>query len=205
MVIFLYMLWKNTRDNLNEETVVFNWLILVSFLVGGRIVWSIFNLTKWNNNIFDWFLFWENPGFSFVAGLVSVLGYIFVYCLYNRFHWVELSEDILVPVIVFGCLWLLSDWSKFIDGGYWKAIGLVIVGIVSIWARRYRSFYWYKSGKKGFMLLFGAGLYSLYLFGIDIYTKNGSIFSYLALGSGLLFWSGLVILGELIKLDVLKK
>ena len=205
IVIFLYMLWKHTKDNLNEETVPFNWFVLMSFLVGGRVVWSIFNLTKWNNNIFDWFIFWDNPGFSFVAGLVSILGFVFVYCLYNRFHWVELGEDILIPVLVFGCMWLLAGWPKFFGGDYWLAIGLVLVGITTIWAKRYRSFYCYKSGKKGFLLLFSAGLYSLWLFGVDIYTKNGSILSYLALGFGLLFWSSLVILGELIKLDFFKK
>jgi hypothetical protein len=74
---------------------------------------------------------------------------------------------------------------------------LVVIFIFSGWiSRRYRSFVWYKSGKKGFVLLASNFLFFLTLIPVLILFKENNINVVLASVISLISLIGLFILGE---------
>ncbi len=202
VMVFAYMVWRKSRDDLNEDVNSFLWSCIVAFFIGGRIGWGFANLLNWGSDIWDWLFFWDRPGFNILVGFVSLFSFVFLYSLFERWSFVELSEDLLMPTIFTALLWIVSDWFLMKDSSVFLfGASFVVVFLASFWARNYRSFYWYRSGKKGFMFLFSGLLFSLLTIGISYMIDIWVFYRYLALVFGLIFGASLVMLGELINLD----
>lgn len=202
VVIFTYLVWRKLRNDLNEDINSFVWSCLVAFFIGGRVGWSFINLLNWDSNLWEWLFFWDNPGFDVLVGLLCLFSFVFLYSMFDRWNFVELSEDLLMPTIFMGLLWILPDW--FLKESVIVLLfvtNLILILILSFWAKRYRSFYWYRSGKKGFLFLFSGLMFCFFTVGISYMAEIWIIYRYLALIFGLIFLVGLVMLGELINLD----
>ena len=197
IVVFGYLVWKKLRDDLDKEVNDFIWLSGLAFAIGGRIIWSVFNLNSWSDSLIDWIFFWQKPGFYWQAGVVSMIGFVFAYSFVDRFSFYELAEDICSPLLISLTISrIVPALTGSVDQIRWLAI-LVATYLFGFWAKRYRSFYWYKSGKKGFLFLASGWFLSWIRFGTDILAKEWNIGTYLSLTLGLIFLIGLVMLGEL--------
>jgi prolipoprotein diacylglyceryltransferase len=54
VLLFMYLSWRNLRDNYKEENLItFLWIIVILFLVGGRVGFGFINWGIWNDNILD--------------------------------------------------------------------------------------------------------------------------------------------------------
>jgi len=195
--LFLYLNWRNLGDNYEEKKLVTaNWVGLLGFMLGARLAYGFANWGVWNNSVFDWWAFFSKPGMIASGGYV---GFLLVTGLVSRIngwkYWSFLEDSVTA------FLWFLICW-KVGEGGFDLAwlLGeiLLLLTLTICWfvAKKYRSFWWYKSGKKGFVfltanLIFGLGLL-LMAFVLGHYQSQ-MVF---ALMMVLLSAAGLFILGE---------
>jgi len=200
IVVFLYLAWREMKGDFGNDINSFLWSVVGAFLIGGRLIWSIFNLVSWDTTIWDWFFFWNKPGFSLVAGVVSILVFVFIYCLFDRYVYYEVGEDLIIPLIFGGLIFMFSRGWSWLMTNFWWPGGLVVVYLSMFWAKRYRSIYWYKSGKKGFLFFWSGALFSFYVFMVSFWNGAGLGQKLTGLFLGLLFLTGLVILGKLFEL-----
>lgn len=202
VMVFAYLVWRKMRDDMGETVNSFLWSTLVAFFVGGRMGWSLVNLLDWNSNIWDWLFFWDKPGFNLLAGMICLFAFVFLHNLFERWAFVELAEEILLPAICLGLLWLTSNWFMTNNQiNLWVGLALLIVYLFSFWTRKYRSFYWYRSGKKGFLFLSSGLIFCLLMVGISYMIDIWVFYRYLGLIFGLIFMVSLVMLGELVNFD----
>ncbi len=201
IVVFLYLAWRKMKGDFGDDINTFLWSVVGAFLIGGRIIWAIFNLVSWNTTIWDWFFFWNKPGFSLVAGIVSMVAFVFIYCIFDRYNFYETCEDLMIPFIIGGIIFMLSNGWIWLTTNFWWPAGLLMIYLTIFWAKRYRSFYWYKSGKKGFLFLWSGTLYGFYVFIVSFFNGAGLGLKIIGLVLGLLFLIGLVILGELFEIN----
>lgn len=200
IAIFLYLIWRNLKENYQEESLIsYSWMALLSFFIGGRIVYGLLNFGVWNDNWYDWFAVWNKPGMSFLGGFLVVFGVTYWYCKKEDWKIWSFAEDSLnIYLVLFGFLMI----DEFIRSGLNLEAGVYIVltiiaFLVSITVRsKYRSFGWYKSGKKGFVFLFVNAIVCFLLAGISFWFKESIIYACLYIISGLISLSGLFILGE---------
>jgi len=202
VLVFAYLVWKKNRDELGQYINSFLWSTLVAFFIGGRVGYGFTDLLNWNTSLWDWLFFWDKPGFNLLVGLVSLVTFVMLHTMFERWSFLELVEDLVIPGIILSFLWILPAWftqKSMVD--IWIMAGLMLVYILSFWARKYRSFYWYKSGKKGFLFLFLGLVFSVLMFMISFGVEMSLFFRYLALVFGLIFLISLVMLGELFNLE----
>lgn len=158
LVIFMYLLWRDLRgDYGDQKTINYAWVALLGFLLGGRIVYGLVNWGVWNDSWLSWVSVWTKPGTNYLGSFVGLVLASWLMTLKNQWKFMSLMDDIVKPTLIFSSLLMLDEAvrSKF----YIKPVvflGLLIVDLFFInWLRKkYRSFMWYKSGKKGFVLLF---------------------------------------------------
>lgn len=190
IIVFLYLTWRNLRDNYKEgELIVYGWLTILSFFVGGRLVYGLINWGIWNNSWTEWFSFINKPGISYGGGYLAAI--ISTYFLSKHYGWKlwSLVEDVVPGFIIFSLFLLVPNWLYF---------GILLISLIIslLLKKKYRSFVWYKSGKKGFVF-FLANFVAWFLLGLlSIWFKDGWFhpISYLAIS--LIFLIGLGILGE---------
>ena len=147
------------RENYRDESLVsYSWLALLAMVVGGRLVFGLVFWGVWNNNWSDWLSFWQKPGFSYGGGLVTMLIMTVWYCRINGWKLWSFFEDIIPIIYFFYGFLMIDEWLRggmSFDQGWWGMVvailGLIIFLTVS---KRYRSFSWYRSGKKGFGFFF---------------------------------------------------
>lgn len=198
VLMFAYLVWKKTRDELGQDTNSFLWSALVAFFIGGRVGFGFTDLLNWNTSLWDWLFFWDKQGFNLLVGLVSLVAFVMLYTMFERWNFVELVEDLVIPGVMLSFFWLLPVWlgdKNVVD--MWIVGGLMLVFVLSFWARKYRSFYWYKSGKKGFLFLFSGLIFSILMFVASFVVEMSLFYRYLALVFSLIFLISLVMLGEL--------
>ena len=200
VLVFLYLNWRTLGDNYDEKKLVAaNWLGLLAFVVGGRLVFGLLNWGVWNRSIFDWFAVFSKPGLIVGGGYVGFLLIMGMVSKVNGWKYWSVLEDSVNPWLWFLILWRVGE-MKFVWTWVAEEILLILV-LVACWvfAKRYRSFWWYKSGKKGFVfmmanLIFGLGYLLLSLvFGYDLSQVV------LALTMVLQSGAGLFMLGEVFK------
>lgn len=200
IILFLYLTWRNLRDNYKEgELIIYGWLVILFFLVGGRLAYGLINWGIWNNNWTDWFSFVSKPGISYIGGYATaIISSFFVSKLYGWKIW-SLAEDVAPGFIIF-LLFLLADnyLVSNLDLRIVVYFGILLVSLVTsfLLKKKYRSFVWYKSGKKGF-IFFWANLIVWLLLGLSsIWFKDSVFHSIFYLAISLIFLVGLGILGE---------
>jgi hypothetical protein len=200
--LFMYLLWRKLReDYLDDEVVSLSWVTILAFLVGGRLAFGLENWGVWNDNLSRWILFWQNPGFNYLVGYLSMLGGVWWFLRVKKWKTMTVLEDMVTPILfLFTFFWI----DEYIRSGFDFEVAkvapfLVLTMILGWWMRRkYRSFEWYKSGKKGFLFWFvnasGFGLMIAWSFwaGIDW------LWRILAMFLSLISVVGLFILGEVL-------
>ena len=166
-VVFLYLLWRNLRQSYDDQKIIsYSWLALLGFLVFGRLVYGLINWGIWNNDLVDWLSVWNKPGMSYMGAYLGVLLVSWLYARSQQWKFLNFTEDLVRPLLVLIGLMMVDEWirSKFSWQVLIYILMIILVYMIANWlAGRYRSFVWYKSGKKGFVLLASNFLFFLVL------------------------------------------
>jgi len=198
IAVYLYYLWRKLReDYVDEKLIEFGWLSILFFLIGGRIGFGLIHWGEWLP--MEFILFWTKPGFSYMAAVLSFWLTAIIYSKKNDLKTWMFMEDIFV---VFCWLMIFVLGDEFIRSmGNIMIIIMMISLIFALWGgyiveERYRSFGWYKSGKKGFVFFFGGFVFFTLLFGLS-FISNEFGYRWLFLICGLIFGWGLGMLGDI--------
>jgi hypothetical protein len=200
ILLFVYLTWRNLKDSYEEEKIVtYSWMVLLGFLIGGRITFGLVNFGVWNDNWLNWFAVWDKPGMNYIGGFLALILINFIFCKINSWKFIPFCEDILFNFLLL-LVFLIGD--EFLRSKFDLRVGiyLLLLVLMIFWAnlakKKYRSLVWYKSGKKGFTFLTTGFLFFL-IFGIlGLYFKINLICSVLYWIISLIFLVGLCILGE---------
>lgn len=199
-ILFLYLTWRNLRENYQEEKLIsYSWLTLLAFMVGGRLVFGLVNWGVWNGNWMDWLSFWQKPGFNYWGGAGAMLLVTVWECKVNEWKIWAYLEDMTPIVYVFGGLLMADEWMR---AGFSLKAGMgvliMILGLaVNRWvSKKYRSFGWYRSGKKGFGFFFTNMVVFLILALVAAILLKDVTVAVIFGVFGLIFMTGLFILGE---------
>lgn len=202
VILFLYLSWKSLRENYKEESLIpFLWGVVLVFLVAGRISYGLVNWGVWNENIMNWLLVWQKPGFDYLGAMLGMVGAIVLISKYNDWKVMSVLEDMTWESLLMLSLFL-SD--EFIRGRfnikYGASLVITVLGLMgALWVKKkYRSFVWYASGKKGFVFYFTSILIFTLFTGLSFLLKQGVIIKGLYLVLSLLSFGGLFILGEVL-------
>lgn len=182
VIFYLYLSWRTLRDNYQDEDVVaFSWVALLLFLIGGRLTYGLINWGVWSGNPGAWLEFWKMKEFCLAGSVIFWYAFAVLICQDKGWKVWSFFEDSLMSVVFLTLVVTIQiqNWPL--------AIALVVSSIFSLLlGKKYRSFQWFKSGKKGFVffwffiwfwpvlaivsrtwwlasfsLLFGAGLFML--------------------------------------------
>jgi len=157
MLIFLYLLWRNLRDSYDDQKIIsYSWLALLGFLVFGRLGYGLINWGIWNNDLTDWLAVWNKPGTSYMSGYLGLVLISWLYAKKQQWKFLNFMEDLVKPFLALISFMMIDEWvrSKFSWEVLIYILMMVLIYILSNWLMgKYRSFVWYKSGKKGFVLL----------------------------------------------------
>lgn len=194
VILYLYLTWRGLRDDCKgQEIVSYSWLSLLGFFLGSRIGYGLENWGIWNEYWGDWLLFWQRPGNS-LAG--AYLGWFLVSLLISNIRnwklWAVLEDGVLSLIILIGFMSIGKNW-------WWFAGELVLLILFLIVRSKYRSFFWYKSGKKGFAYFFVNFLLSVLLMLEAVVFKRNilNVVGYSVFG--LISVAGLFILGDVLE------
>jgi len=200
VIAFLYLLWRNLRENYDDQKIIsFSWLALLGFLVFGRLAYGLINWGVWNDDLIDWVLVGTKPGMSYIGGYLGLLLVSWWFIKKEQWKFFNFVEDWIRPFLVMVGIFMVDEVlrSKF----SWEPI-LFLVLIILVFplfifvTKRYRSFVWYRSGKKGFALLLLNFLFFLGLIPVLILFKDNLVNIILSVIISLISLIGLFILGE---------
>lgn len=209
-LVFLYLAWRSLTEEYGQElSLSYGWISLLAFVIGSR-VWFLVSGEGWlwSGNPLNWLMIWRYPGLNYWGGVVGMIGATYWFCQSKKIKTWNFFEDVLNLIDVFILIKLTGNlitgkfaWSLI---GWWL-IGAVVLMVNLVIKEKYRSFSWYKSGKKGFsffasLFVFGA-LSALFLFFMGESTLAilpGVILGILSIGS-------LLVLGEILPTISFKK
>jgi len=165
------------KENYREEDMIaFGWVSLLVYLIGSRIAF-VYSEPKM------WLEFWKMNQSNVLGGYVLWLALTWMVTKDREWKFFAFCEDSLINLAWITFVYFLLSWN-------WKLLTLLaltcLVGLLL--KGRYRSFWWYKSGKKGFLFLM---VNIVFFIGISITYNN-----YFFLIMSLLSLLGLVILGN---------
>lgn len=209
IIIFVYLTWRNLKDNYEEDKIVtYSWVALLAFLVIGRITFGLVNFGVWNDSWTSWFAIWNKPGMNYIGGFLGIMLVNFIFAKINNWKFVPFCEDMLPNILLF-LIFLMGD--EFVRSKFDLQVGayvlfLILMMFVLGWAKKkYRSLVWYKSGKKGFGFLITAFLAFLILGILGLYFNISLIFSVICWIISLISLVGLCILGEVFNFLTINK
>ena len=198
VVLYLYFIWRNLKDNYqSDKLIAYSWISLLTFIVAGRIVYWLINWGQWES-FMDLFFVFKKPGINLAGGYVGLLAMTIGFAQKNEWKVLSILEDMTnnIMVLIFG-MWL--GQINFLKAGVGDLVICIIFFfciLVSVWVKNnYRSFVWYKSGKKGFRFLFVNIVFFLLLSVYYVLSKQIVYFSAMIL-AGLINLGELFILGE---------
>jgi len=155
IVVFLYLVWKNLKDDYQQEKLIaYGWLMVLVFNVAGRVIYGIENWGIWNENPMDWLSFWTRPGFDFIGGYLAIILASWWACRVNGWKIWPFLEDNIGNLLLLLMFFLGDDFlrSRFDMGSGLILLSCAIAYLLGTSVKgKYRSFMWYKSGKKGFV------------------------------------------------------
>lgn len=199
IVVFLYLLWRNLRESYDDQRIIeFSWLALVGFLVFGRLGYGLINWGIWNKDLIDWLAIWNKPGMSYMSGYLGIMLVAWLYIKKQQWKFLNFLEDLIKPLLIMVILMMTDEWirAKFSWQILIYMIMMVLIYLLGDWlAKRYRSFVWYKSGKKGFVLLSTNFLFFLVLAVVFGVFRDSLVNMILASVISLVSVIGLFILG----------
>jgi len=198
LIFFMYLLWRDLREDYGDEKIInYAWVAMLGFLIGGRVAYGLINWGVWNDSWINWISVWTKPGTNYLGSYIGLVLVSWLMSLKNQWKFLSFMDDIIKPTLIFSSLLMLDEWIR--SNFYLKLfiyLCLLIGDIFLIFwlKKRYRSFTWYKSGKKGFVLLFNNFLFFLAVFMVLILFKDSLISMVLALIISLISGVGLYIL-----------
>lgn len=183
VLLFMYVFWKNLKDDYPSNDVIWlGWLIMAMFYLG--------------------VLIWSKPGLSYFGGYILVLITIALYVKRKSWKSILILEDGVKAFLLFLAFNYLEElFRSRLNGEVMIKILIVLLGyyFAGVFKAKYRSFVWFKSGKKGFVFWAVSALV-LGLFMINnILFRNIVILSYLYGLSSLISVIGLFMLGDVWK------
>ena len=209
IILFAYLTWRNLRDSYEEDKIVsFSWMGLLGFLVGGRITFGLVNFGVWNDSWTSWFSVWDKPGMDYIGGFLSLLFISFVLAKLNSWKFIPFAEDLLINILLL-LGFLIGD--EFLRTKFDLKIGayllfLILMILLAKWfKKKYRSFVWYKSGKKGFAFLMTGFVTFLMLGFLALLFKISLIYSIFYWVLALISLVGLLFLGEVFNFLAINK
>ena len=197
-IIFMYLLWRNLKDDYdNQKTINYAWAALLGFLVGGRLTYGLINWGVWNDSWISWLTVWNKPGTNYLGGFIGLFLASWLITLKNQWKFLPLMDDIVKPTLIFSGLLMFDEAIR--SNFNLKPIVFFLLLVIDVFfiswlKKKYRSFIWYKSGKKGFVLLFNNLLFFLAVGIILILLKDSWLSVILALIISLISGVGLYIL-----------
>jgi len=199
IVLFLYLTWRNLKGDYEEEKLVsFGWISMLFFLFFGRLAFGLLNWGVWESWQ-DWLMVWSKPGLDYLFGTLGFILSVFIFGRANGWKFFTFIEDNLRNFLFF--LFLMLSDELFRSRFDFKVIVFLLIIIVAyllvLWlSKKYRSFVWYKSGKKGFVFLFTTFFVNLGIFLTLLLFKELTFLLPLSLVISLTSLVGLFILGE---------
>lgn len=196
VVVFLYHAWKGLHEDCGSQNVIgFSWMLILVIILVARMFGG-----GWNNEGPWWQILaiWRYIKMNYFVGLAA--GVLTTIMIANQKKWKVwlILEDMTPGFLLFLLfMYLINIIQKFELS---ELVSFGIIFIVYFWQRwlvkKYRSFVWYKSGKKGF-LFFSVSMVVLFLMALNaFFLQNGTFQAFLYLGSSLLSLVGLYILGK---------
>ena len=209
IVLFAYLTWRNLRENYEEDKIVtYSWLALLGFLIGGRITYGLVNFGVWNDSWASWFSIWNKPGMDYVGGFLTLILTSTIFSKVNNWKIIPFCEDGLINDLILLSFLIADEFvrTKFnlMIGAYLLFL-ILMVFLVKAIKKKYRSFIWYKSGKKGFTFLATMFLSFLILGFLRMFFQTNIIYSILYWIISLISLTGLCILGEVFNFLIFNK
>ena len=176
-VVYLYLCWRTMKENYREEDMIaFGWVSLIMFLVGSRIAFAITEPKLWLE-------FWRMNQMNVLGGYGLWLLLVLLVTRDRGWKYFAFGEDSLINLAWMALVFYAMNFE-------WKMV-LLIIGCFAlglVFKDKYRSLWWYKSGKKGFLFLL---VNMVFFVGLSIILSN-----YYYLIITLLSMIGLVMLGN---------
>jgi len=195
-VVFLYNSWKGLHEDCgSQNTIGFSWMLILVMILVGRMFGG-----GWKSGGPWWQILavWNYMKIQYLAGLIA--GVITTLLIANQKKWKTwlILEDLTPGFLLFLGVMYIGDILK--EMSLYNLVKLGIIVFVYWWARwllgKYRSFVWYRSGKKGFIFFAVSMVVLLLLAANAFFLQNGTYLPFLYLGMGLLSLIGLYILGR---------
>lgn len=208
IALFLYLTWRNLRGDYPEDKLIsFGWMSVIFFLFFGRIGFGLLNWGVWKN-LNDWISVWQKPGMDYLIATIGFVLAAFLMSRSNQWKFFAFVEDNLKNFLIFVLVLMMDELirTRFSIEILAYIIVLIIVYLISLWlSKRYRSFVWYKSGKKGFIFLAAVFLIFLFNTGIMFWFKNNLLLLILSGLISLISLVGLFVLGEVFQSLLINK
>jgi hypothetical protein len=175
------------------------WLVVVVFLVAGRVGYGLINWGVWNDEWQYWLSVFSKPGTSLMTAYLGAILFSVTYLTKKDWKIWGIMEDISKDGLIFLGLFALAETVKISlemkSVAVLGSLALTYLAVMLI-EDRYRSFMWYKSGKKGFVFLAANLIFGL-VYGLTLMIVSGNWWwqSTAAWLWGLICGLGLFILG----------
>ncbi|HPT66278.1 MAG TPA: hypothetical protein PK257_03155 [Candidatus Woesebacteria bacterium] len=209
IILFAYLTWRNLRNSYEEDKIVtYSWVALLAFFIGGRITYGLVNFGVWNDSWLSWLSVWDKPGMDYVGGFLSLILVNFIFSKVNSWKFIPFCEDGLINSLFLFLFLLVDEFlrSRFdLKVGIYLLFIILMVFLVNLAKRKYRSLVWYKSGKKGFAFLATGFIGFLILGFLGLYLKVNLIYLILYWVISLISAVGLCILGEVFNFLLINK
>jgi hypothetical protein len=188
MVFYQYRLWKILRDHFSsQELMGMIWFSCFLALLGGRLVFILTNWGQMGLDFLGWFLFWRYAGFSWLGFYFFWVASLWLYSKIKNWSYWMVLEEAIGPFLV----WLALSWmGQFFSSSFslFSNLSLVLAfGFLYFFtgwmSKRYRSWAWYPSGKKGFLFLANNLLFFVVFLLLD-FVREGRLYSVDILYSG---------------------
>ena len=199
-VVFLYLTWRRLGEDYDEKKLTaFSWLGLAAFLSGSRLAYGLVNWGVWNDSWMDWLAVFDKAGMVYWGGYVGFLVVAAVVSWRNGWKYWAFLEDNVVGFLILIIFWLVGQaLMAGFDGGMLRLAGVAMAGLAFSLAveGKYRSFVWYKSGRKGFVFFWANFVFWLGRGVLSFVFDGGGKSLSLSVALVLIFAVGLFILGE---------
>lgn len=149
LLVYLYLTWRVLKSNYKEEDVAaFGWITLLAYLLGSRVAYGFIYWGVWSGNPTKWLEFWKVGESSVVGGYIFWIIISWLVATDRGWKFFAFAEDNLWLL-----LWLNGVFFT-VSGRWLLVLLLLLIAIICWWLKgKYRSFVWYKSGRKGFLFL----------------------------------------------------
>ena len=193
-------MWRNLKESYDDQKIIiFSWVGLLGFLVFGRLFYGLINWGIWNNDLVDWISVGNKPGMSYLGGYLGLTFFAWLFSKKQQWKFLSFMEDLARPFLIMVAVFMIDEMfrMKFFLEPVLYFILIVLTLFLSKWVSgKYRSFVWYKSGKKGFVLLSSNFLFFLVLIPVLILFKESLINIVMASFISLVSLVGLFFLGR---------